>query len=460
MVGRDSQTSSFKTDPASSEGGQSWRLSNVSMAARRTSRVRYSATVVERALALAPQRTRNFGQVSMATTRQCGERVLRSPFFECLTMAVILASAVEVGLMTQRMAEEGVLDEDLWRYRAADLSFCVYFSAELLLRLFVYRGRFLQMWGWGWNLFDAMLVLSQVVEELMLASAGGSGGLGLAAGLGSLSPTYLVRGARLLRAARVIRVLHIVRFTEELRVLVGCIANSMKAFFWSMILLFLLIYVASLLLTQVVLVHRLENPSEIEASHELARWYGTVPGAVFSLFQGLTGGQDWGALVAPLIRHISPAWGVLFCMYVAFGLFAMMNVVTATFVEGVIQRAAQVKEIQKMRDATRLFKSLDLDQSGCITLDEIANHLGSPEVEAFFQSIDVDVREACCLFELMDVEGTGAIGFEEFLSGCIRLQGPAKAWDLVMAMQEIRAAFAELNKSAMALGKCTSEDSC
>merc|ERR1712113_827990 len=73
--------------------------------------------------------------------------------------------------------------------------------------------------------------------------------------------------------------------------------------------------------------------------------------------------------------------------------------------------------------------------------DEINKHLESDAVQEFFKSIDVDVSEAQCLFDLLDLSQDGFIDFEEFIGGCLRLQGNARALDLLLMTIDTRSGF-------------------
>lgn len=88
-----------------------------------------------------------------------------------------------------------------------------------------------------------------------------------------------------------------------------------------------------------------------------------------------------------------------------------------------------------------MFLSLDYDRSGEISFDEISSHLEDPEVQNFFASMDIDVTEAQSLFHLLDMDGSGIIDFEEFLRGTVRLQGPARATDLLLITRDFSRAF-------------------
>merc|ERR1712217_607051 len=64
--------------------------------------------------------------------------------------------------------------------------------------------------------------------------------------------------------------------------------------------------------------------------------------------------------------------------------------------------------------------------------------LNDPETAKEWKSINVQQEEAKYLFELLDIDESGVIQFEEFLSGCLRLHGWAKSMDLLTVMQENR----------------------
>merc|ERR1711971_1121847 len=50
--------------------------------------------------------------------------------------------------------------------------------------------------------------------------------------------------------------------------------------------------------------------------------------------------------------------------------------------------------------------------------------MGTSEVKGFFQ--------------LLDIDGSGGIAADEFMSGCLQLRGPAKALELALLMHEVK----------------------
>lgn len=155
-----------------------------------------------------------------------------------------------------------------------------------------------------------------------------------------------------------------------------------------------------------------------------------------SLFQAVTGGIDWKDLANPLSRAIHPLLGFTVVLYVAFSVLAMLNVVTGVFVDNVLYCAKEAKDDHMLNLLRGVLKRIDFDESGSIEWDEFQEHLDTPELQAMFASIHVDVSEARGLFRLLDVKQTNRIDVEEFLAGCMSLRGSAKALNLEILMHE------------------------
>lgn len=278
---------------------------------------------------------------------------------------------------------------------------------------------------------DLALVLANVIEEILVATADVN-----------VPSSFVLRITRILRSIRIVRILRVMRVAEDLRLLVTCILFSVKSFIWALLLLFLIIYILGVYLTQSVHIYRIENNNPLdEGSRELTKWYGTVPVASLSLFQALTGGVDWNEIVQPLMDNLHPAWGLLVVLWISFSILAVLNIITGSFVQNAIERSLSVKEMDKVTQARKLFSFLDVDENGFIDRDEIGKHLDSEAVQDFFRLIDVDTSEAHCLFDLLDCSGDGSIDFEQFLSGVLRLQGQAKALDMIMLILDTRHGF-------------------
>merc|ERR1712060_418797 len=159
---------------------------------------------------------------------------------------------------------------------------------------------------------------------------------------------------------------------------------------------------------------------------------------MLSLFQAVSGGIDWDALIFPLMEHISVWLAPLFSFYIAFTILAMMNVVTAIFVESVLESTKKDKDLFMVNNVRELFKEIDGGiRCGALDWETFESKLDTRPMIEFFKAIDIDRSEAIGLFRLLDLDEGGTVDAEEFLSGCLRLRGPAKALDLAVLIKEV-----------------------
>jgi len=214
--------------------------------------------------------------------------------------------------------------------------------------------------------------------------------------------------------------------------MVTSIAGSLRSLGWTLVLLLLMIYVFSVILTMLISDHGVWDADAKQAAAKY--YYGSMFRAILSLFQAITGGADWDEMVSPLIDCVSPFTGVLFLLYVAFAVLAMMNVVTAVFVESAMGTANLDKEQHLVQQLRQLFVTVDEDESGMISWEEFEHRLDDDDMAKYFKALELDVCEAKGLFTLLDVDNLGEILIEEFVSGCLRLRGGAKAIDLATLM--------------------------
>eukprot|EP00931_Biecheleriopsis_adriatica_P042808 TRINITY_DN24423_c0_g1_i1.p1 TRINITY_DN24423_c0_g1~~TRINITY_DN24423_c0_g1_i1.p1 ORF type:complete len:598 (+),score=73.90 TRINITY_DN24423_c0_g1_i1:85-1878(+) len=369
-------------------------------------------------------------QAQNSCCRSFAKRIVCSVYFEFLTSVLLLANMAQLGLRTHLMNERNVSTPPTFCL-VLEISFCAWFTLEISLRIFVHRWRYFTMWGYGWNILDLVLVGVQIVEEILTLVVGHPNTHI------NLENSSMMRSVRVLKAVRVLQVVRMVRSTYELQLIVNSIINSIRTLFWSLVLLLMVTYVIAVYITHTVLEYRLEQPSGAGV-RELTKWWGSVPLALLSMFQAATGGVDWSTIMEPLVDYISPWLGAGFVLGLAFTILALMNVITGTFVETVNQQAADTRLRMRVFQASRLFSEIDADSSGYISPDEIMNHTSKPAVKAFFEAVDVDPSEAQCLLQVIDMDGNGRVNFDEFVQGVLRLNGSAKASDLLLVAREMK----------------------
>merc|ERR1719221_1269729 len=76
----------------------------------------------------------------------------------------------------------------------------------------------------------------------------------------------------------------------------------------------------------------------------LLNYYGSIGTTLFSLYQGITNGVDWGNMADPLVE-IHPLLCLLFAAYIATAVLCVLNLITGLFVENA-KRMAQQDETQ------------------------------------------------------------------------------------------------------------------
>lgn len=319
-------------------------------------------------------------------------------------------------------------------FETVDSIFAVIFTSELFLRIFVYNLQFLKRPEWRWNIFDCLVVGVQMFDIITGAVLPPQ-----TSSPGSTNISF-IRLIRMLRLLRILRLVRLLRFVAELRAMVMSIASSMKSLVWTLVLLFFVIFIMGVYLCQTIADRGLEDPS-ISGEEGIRQYYGGLFATMESLYQAITGGNDWRNLVEPLATRVSPIMPVVFVLYISFAVLAMMNVVTGIFVESALQTTRQDEENEMRRTLKDIFNKLDATEDGVITYVEFTQHLDQPEVKSTFESMGFDVQEAARLFRLLDTDHSGSIESQELLEGCLRLRGPATAMDVAIIQYSSKRVF-------------------
>ncbi|NCF46872.1 MAG: ion transporter [Alphaproteobacteria bacterium] len=250
--------------------------------------------------------------------------LIESNLFTLVITALILMNAITLGLETDQSitARYGGLLH--W----IDRIILVFFSIELLLKLYVYRFRFFRS---GWNLFDLAIVA--------IAWAPTSGAL------------------TVLRALRILRVLRLISVVPQLRRVISAIGHSIPGMVSVVGVLGLIFYVASVLATKLFGTHPDPNMQE---------WFGSIGASAYTLFQIMTL-ESWSmGVVRPTMELFPWAWS-FFIPFIIITSFAVLN-----FFIGIIVDSMQIVQKQEetisdeenkhitMREYKFLKKQLDL----------------------------------------------------------------------------------------------------
>mmetsp|Transcript_117842 Transcript_117842/g.334107 ORF Transcript_117842/g.334107 Transcript_117842/m.334107 type:complete len:640 (-) Transcript_117842:58-1977(-) len=348
----------------------------------------------------------------------------RSPYFEYVTSFLVIVNAITIGIQTDIEARDYKSGSTPQHFLIIEYMFVCIFTFELALRLYVYRCDFWLMKGNHYNIMDFVLVSLQLLEV-------------------ALDPMpqniSFLRVFRIFRLLRVVRLVRILRHIRELRTLIVSIMTSLRSLLWTMVLLLLIIYMFSLYFTELVKdhLHKNESPSNSEELEDLKKYFGGVGISMLYMFECLFGGQDWDVFLQPLRLAFGDVMVFPFLLYISFSELAILNVVTGVFVDNVLVCAKKDQDIFLLNNVRELFQ-----QIGGVTCEMdwrmFENLLHTPQMKEAFKAINVDPSEARGLFKLLDMDNSGVVNAEEFLCGCMKLRGPAKALDLAILNREIR----------------------
>lgn len=389
------------------------------------------------------------GSVGLADS--CRNRlrgIVSSIAFEALAGFIIMTNSVIIGLEVEYMAVNRAYRSPAW-FQTVHLLYAIVFALEFLARLMAYG---LDMYHdsdlFRWACLDFFIVVSSFVD-LFLAwemqnqevDVGGTTSSGMSA----------IRVMRVLRISRLIRVTRIAKFMlwlKALRTLIHSILVTLKSLIWALVLLALIMYVFAIILSQAAidrLVHLqdIPRPEWSTSDTALESFWGSMGDAASTLFMSITGGISWHVAETPLMG-LSLAWKVVFMLYISFTMFAVLNVMTGVFCQSAIESAARDHDMAMqnvvtdkenfMRKFRHLFHMLDVDDTGYITLVELEERMEDHDVKTYFEALELSIDDVWIFFRLLDGDSGQEIDLEEFLYGCMRLRGEAKALDLAKLM--------------------------
>merc|ERR550532_3496428 len=193
------------------------------------------------------------------------------------------------------------------------------------------------------------------------------------------------------------------------------IVGSLRILFWSIMMLGLIMYIFGICFLQAVTAHLQETEplvlQKTSVEEDIMEHWGSVETSMRTLLMAITGGNDWKELAAPLWQ-VGAHYYILFLFYIAFIVFAVLNLLTGIFVDQAMQMAALdrdnvihealEKEDSFARNMRDLFASVDADQSGQITWKEFNTHAKDKNVQRYFAAMELDVSDAKQLFTLLD----------------------------------------------------------
>jgi len=378
------------------------------------------------------------------------QRLTDSTAYEWFSGTLIVSNALFIGWQCQYMAARAEDDarahvvqrktEPMF-FIVCGVIYTILFAVELGARWvadgFIHFFQTREIW---WNLLDVVVVLFGTLDSFMEAVLPEAGST-----MGNITILRVLRVVRIVRIAKVIRVMP---FFRELRMMVFSILGSLKSLLWVLLVLIILFYIFGIAFTAGALAHMDESEKWAEdGTAPLRLFFGTLDRSMISLFQAMAGGNDWGVFYDAL-APLSMQYRTIFLLFISFAVFAVVNIVTGVFVESAMQAHHLDREVivheeleakKQYTDAlSQVFAEMDIDGSGCLSLDEFERRLDDERVIAYFNYLKLDISDARTVFRLLDFDHSEEVSITEFVSGCYNLQGESRALDMKIMQCEVK----------------------
>lgn len=220
---------------------------------------------------------------SAATLRERADHLVEHRLTQRIIVAVILANAVILGLLTTPWGRGSGHDILM----TLDVACLAIFVAECALKLFA-KG-----WGFfrsGWNVFDLVVVAVALVPA--------SGGFAV---------------------LRTLRVLRLVSLVKRLRFVVEALAGAIPGLASIGALLVILFYVGAVMATSLF-------------GQAFPEWFGSVGASAYSLFQVMTL-ESWSMGIVRPVMDVYPLAWAFFIPFILLAAFTVLNLFVAVIVD-------------------------------------------------------------------------------------------------------------------------------
>lgn len=435
--------------------------SSVLMAKAQDSKIPFLRCFLEKLVAISSW----FSELKEPERTSCFSRIVDGHKFSTLCLLVILANAILIIIVSdyeiQHLGES--IPED---WEVLELSLTIFYGVELMLKILVHRLYFFVNEEWRWNIFDFFLVVFSFSEVaisryLVLNQTSEESSASLNVGF--------LRLLRLTKLAKVLRVFRTLKFFTELRLMIDCVLGSFMQIFWCLVMIVFVLYVFSLLLVQGIADYMLtaENLTDKHRT-ELLDMFGSVGGALMTLFQSTTAGLDWRTAFDPLLQaEGNPFLASVFLVYISIFTISIWNIVTSTFVEKAMKLAKpdldsmlleqSLRDLQDSDELEKLFKPYaSRNEAGEdeIALDDLQEAADEAEFLLYLSVRGIDVKNVKLFFYMLgSMREDNVIDLKSLVKACVRMKGFATSIDLQSVSFEAKLMHGQVKEMLEALAK-------
>jgi len=373
-------------------------------------------------------------------TNGCAQAIAKHPAFELVTLMVIVANAIWIGVDTD-LNKAPILNDAELHFQVVEHLFCGYFTMELLTRFAAFsRKRHCLMDVWF--VFDSLLVLLMVAETWVISLAIFIGGPAVGTELNKGSILRIVRVVKMLRVGRLTRLL---RSVPELLIIIKGVKAASRSVIVFFAMWLIIIYVFALLFTQI-------------ADGDQTRYFATVPSAMNSLL--LDGILPSHAGIVNGAAEENWVFWPLTMVFICLAVLTLMNMLVGVLVEVVGAIAITEKEsLVVLNLAASLREAMtqhEMDPEEPMTQKQFQDLLVEPEIAHIISSVGADVVMLAEMSEAIyeDIHrerGETTMKFEAFVDLILNLRGnnPAKVKDVKEQLRHIKLMFGESTNGLM-----------
>lgn len=343
------------------------------------------------------------------------QHIAKSSLFEKLSTCIIILNAIWIGIDTVYNKEEILSNADAGIIIVENL-FCGYFFVEICIRFLAFRHT-VKAFKDAWFCFDLVLAALMILETWVLFFVSSI----------YFNPS-LLKLFRLVRLTRMARLTRILRVMPEIMILVQSIGVAARSVFWTLCLLFVVIYVFAVAFT-----HMLKDTPSGE------RYFATLDQSFFSLF-------FHGCLVVGLPEMaklmFQDGWGWLLMIFIIVAPLTIMNMIFAILVDVVRVVAMTEQEGMDVRFIKTHLQQVLVELGGIIdghiSRREFVWLLEKQEVVDELQGLGFDVV-AMAEDPDMIFGGDSIISFKEFMAELLLLRGSnaATVRDLIQMRKQL-----------------------
>jgi len=336
-------------------------------------------------------------------------RLASSAWFEAAMGIVIIANAIAIGLHQSAVLMEPQPDTAIEVLNMLEHLFLSIYVIELGMNLVGHGRKALQD---NWIRFDIFLVITGVAVTWIVDTNSDKDTNSM------LGFVVVLRTLRVLRLVRAVRLL--IRF-KELWMLVQGLMNSASTMFYTLVLLAVILYILSSIGIEAV-THNPRLADNPEVEEILERYFDSLPRIMLTLMQFVCL-DSIHAIYKPLIEQ-DPWLAIYFVLVILIVAVVLMNLVTAVIVSGAFEQARKDQELlnnvearkrQRMvKDLRKMFQRLDADNSGKLSMDELAS-IGEEDRQVLAQA--TAVSDPLEIFMALDVDDKGSVDIDEFCEG-------------------------------------------